>query len=64
MKYLIIRHAQTDSTRLNRHLDGPEGAPLNEAGRMAARALRDELTAAGLDVPHVKVAISELVRTR
>ncbi|HET6924215.1 MAG TPA: phosphoglycerate mutase family protein [Candidatus Saccharimonadales bacterium] len=64
MKYLIIRHAQTDSTRLNRHLDGPDGAPLNETGERAARALRDELTAAGIEVQHVKVAISELVRTR
>jgi len=64
MKYFVIRHAETDATRLNGHMFGKEGAPLNDAGILTAKKLHDKLKTLGIDPADAKVAVSELLRTR
>lgn len=50
MRYLVIRHAETDANRLTRALYGKRGAPLNEIGRHHAKLLSATLKVMGIDV--------------
>lgn len=49
--------------RFDRHLFGPEGAPLSAEGREDAAKLRPQLTDLGIDPTTEPVAVSELIRT-
>jgi broad specificity phosphatase PhoE len=62
MKRLIIRHALTDGNRLERHLLGKEGAPINAEGKRQVRELKKELAKRKIDLDQ-PVAVSELLRT-
>lgn len=64
MKYLLVRHAQTDANRLTRASFGKRGAPLNKIGVESAKLLYDKLKKLGIDPSHEPVAVSELIRTR
>ena len=64
MKYIVIRHAQTDGNRLKRALEGKTGMPLNAQGIETAKALRVQLDKLGIDLVNTRVAVSELQRTQ
>ncbi|MFI5271012.1 MAG: histidine phosphatase family protein, partial [Candidatus Saccharimonadales bacterium] len=63
MKYLLIRHGETDANRLTRAAFGKSGAPLNEIGKQQALQLRNALASIGID-KNQRVAISEFQRTK
>lgn len=64
MKYLVIRHGQTDANRLNRIAFGKEGAPINDLGVVYAKELGKKLAILGIDISNEFVAVSELLRTK
>ena len=63
MKYLVIRHGQTDANRLNRAAFGAKGAPLNDLGINQAKLLHDKLISFGINPATQAIAVSELART-
>lgn len=64
VKYLLIRHGETDANRATRVLYGKKGAPLNASGVEQAIKLRELLQQRGIDSHHEPVAVSELIRTQ
>jgi bisphosphoglycerate-dependent phosphoglycerate mutase len=64
MKYLLIRHAQTEAFRLNRIVYGREGAPIIQEGIEQSKLLAEELKSLGINVNDEPVCVSELIRTR
>jgi broad specificity phosphatase PhoE len=63
MKYILIRHAQTDANRSNRALFGHDGAPINKKGAKQANNLHTELLKSGIDLDQ-PVAASDKIRTQ
>ena|SRR5688572_4263086 len=64
MRYYLIRHAQTDATRLTRAAYGKQGAPINTSGREQAQAMRKKLIELGIDIEDEPAAVSALIRTQ
>jgi broad specificity phosphatase PhoE len=64
MNYLLVRHAQTDASRLTRVAFGKYGAPLNEVGLLQVEALVKELERRGINAEAEPVAVSQLLRAK
>ncbi len=62
MRVYLVRHAETDATRLTRDDFGPKGAPINSTGVKSSKKLGIKINELGIDKIQ-PVVVSELQRT-